>query len=287
MLKPSYTFEALGTYWEVVTEHELSDVLKRTIRTLVDEFDHVYSRFRSDSLISKMAQEAGEYTFPEADKKLFRFYEQLYELTKGKVTPLVGASLEDLGYDAQYRFKPNEIIRTTPEYIDVVKRHGNIITISDPVVFDVGAAGKGYLVDLIAKRLDSHDYSNYVIDASGDIFHKGTEAEIVGLENPLQSGSVIGEVQLNNRALCASSTTRRSWGEGLHHIIDPSTNLPTKNYIATWVIADTAIEADGLATALFFSDPNILAKRYTYEYMRMKADGTVEHSQYFSDALYK
>ena len=40
---------------------------------------------------------------------------------------------------------------------------------TEPIVLDVGAAGKGYLVDIIATLLEDHDIYDYTIDASGDI----------------------------------------------------------------------------------------------------------------------
>ena len=43
----------------------------------------------------------------------------------------------------------------------------------------------------------------------------------------------------------SSATNRRAWGNGLHHVIDATTGLPTRNVIATWAIAETALEADG------------------------------------------
>jgi thiamine biosynthesis lipoprotein len=60
---------------------------------------------------------------------------------------------------------------------------------------------------------------------------------------------VIGVVDLVNRALCASAVNRRTWGEGLHHVIDGRTRKPTTEVVATWVIADDAATADGLARA--------------------------------------
>ena len=62
--------------------------------------------------------------------------------------------------------------------------------------------------------------------------------------------------------------------------------VPTKDIIATWVIADEAMIADGLATALFFVDAKKLNKQYDFEYVRMYANGSVEYSKYFAEKLY-
>lgn len=58
----------------------------------------------------------------------------------------------------------------------------------------------------------------------------------------------------------------------------PATGLPTRAVIATWVTAPTALDADGLATALFFTEPARLAGSFDFEFARMRADGRVEFS---------
>jgi len=93
-------------------------------------------------------------------------------------------------------------------------------------------------------------------------------------------------VDLMGAALCASASNRRSWGEGLHHIIDATTGLPADHVIATWAIAATALEADGLATALFLADPARLARDFDFDYVRMFANGRIERSTHLDGELF-
>ena len=146
-----------------------------------------------------------------------------------------------------------------------------------PVTVDVGAAGKGYLVDLLAEILRDAGHEKYTVDGSGDLLHAGDPIR-VALEDPRDPTQAIGVVTLDGGALCSSATTRRAWGDGLHHVLDPTTGLPTRDIIATWAIAPTALEADGLATALFFADPDALTAEFDFRYARMRADGRVEFS---------
>jgi len=284
MLRHSYRFEALGTQWAIETDTEISLSLKATIQDRIEAFDKVYSRFRNDSLITKISQQAGQYLFPEDALRLFDFYRSLYDLTDGKVTPLIGDMLARAGYDAEYSLKPKPQ-QSALTWDNAMSWDGNTVTTTRPVTLDVGAAGKGYAVDIIATILDEH-FDEYVIDASGDIRHKGTSRNTVGLEHPLDAGKIIGAVEVQNRSLCASASNRRAWGEDMHHIFDPDEMAPTKDIIATWVIADEAMIADGLATALFFVDAKKLNKQYDFEYVRMYVNGSVEYSKYFAEKLY-
>lgn len=290
MQRSSFQFEALGTHFEIVTKRPIIEKVKNELLQLVETFDRDFSRFHDDSIVAAMANKKGKYFIPNEAVQLFEFYESLYESTDGKVTPLVGNTLVALGYDAEYTLQEktaNVTPSSIPDYYDVIKRTGNLIEIKEPSLIDVGAAGKGYIVDRIAQLLETHAIDEYLIDASGDMLYKGANVERVGLEDPIHLNRVIGEIELHNKALCASAVNRRKWGNGLHHIIDPVTKRPTQEIIATWVVADSTMIADGLATALFFTEPDLLKNRYNYEYMRVHANGAIDYSPYFKNALYR
>lgn len=279
-LKHSWQFEAIGTQWLIETEKPLHEI-KATLTARIDSYDKTYSRFRDDSLISKVASKKGEYDFPADAGKLVEYYKYLYDLTDGAVSPLVGNVLVAAGYDNDYSLRPG-IVTVAPEWRDVMEWDGSRVTMKRPAVLDFGAAGKGYLVDLLGEILEQHGHEVYVIDASGDMRVSGIE-QTVGLENPHDPTRVIGAVQLKDMSLCASATNRRTWGEW-HHVIDPRTAEPVNKVVASWVIAPTTLEADGLTTALFFTD-NVFTENDT-QYVRLLNDGTIEHSPNFVGQLF-
>lgn len=285
MPKHSLEFEAIGTHWSIETETLLSESLELAIRTRIEAFDKTYSRFRKDSLVSRISRHVGIYTFPPDMDELFGFYETLYEVTKGKVTPLIGGMLEKAGYDASYSFLPGKQEKL-PTLSEVLQRNGTILEVKKPITLDVGAAGKGYLVDRICELLDEAGINEYIVDASGDLRHKGKGENKVGLEHPLDPSKVVGIIDVQNKSLCASATNRRQWGNGQHHIFDPDLMEPTNDVVATWVMADSTMVADGVATALFFTDPNVLRKSFQYEYARMHSDGSIDYSPAFEGKLF-
>lgn len=72
-------------------------------------------------------------------------------------------------------------------------------------------------------------------------------------------------------------------GDGLHHVLDARTGRPVRGVVATWAVADEAAVADGLATALFFTEEHRLARQFGFEHVRMHADGQVDMSRDFPD----
>jgi len=103
-----FAFDALGTRWEIVTSRRLCARVRQRLLDRVAAFDAVFSRFRSDSLVSKAAgaPDGGRFEFPEEAQALFGLYDLLHAATNGAVDPLVGRDLELLGYDAVYSLQP-------------------------------------------------------------------------------------------------------------------------------------------------------------------------------------
>jgi FAD:protein FMN transferase len=194
------------------------------------------------------------------------------------VSPLVGDALSTLGYDRAYSLRQSAPARQVPAWDDAVSWDGSHLTTVRPVTLDVGAAGKGYLVDIVGQLLLDAGHTQIVVDGSGDIRHWGSGAIRVALEHPLDPTLAIGVVNVGDASICSSATNRRQWGDGLHHVIDVTTGLPTQRVIATWAIAPTALDADGIATALFFADPVALAADFHFTFVRMFANGTTEFS---------
>jgi thiamine biosynthesis lipoprotein len=288
----SFAFDAIGTRWQIETDRPLGDDLRARIRERIDRFDATWSRFRPDSLVTRIAgaRDGGRYRLPDDATALLDLYDRLHELTDGALDPLIGRDLELLGYDPSYSLTPATHAVRQREHQrrsrwPDIQRDGTTITTDRPVLLDVGAAGKGRLIDLVAHTLNDADVHRFVVDAGGDLRHNGDRHLRVGLEHPFDRERVVGVVDLHGDALCASAVNHRAWGDGLHHILDARTGTPSRDVLATWVIADNATLADAIATALFLTDPSRLKEAYRFEYVRMSANG-IEASTGFEGELF-
>jgi thiamine biosynthesis lipoprotein len=280
----TWTFEAIGTRWEVDTAQPLGPDVQVAVLDVVERFDRAWSRFRADSSVTAMARAAGTWEV-EGASALLGLYDALHAATDGAVSPLVGRSLEDLGYDADYSLRPAGSV-SVPDDWAVVRDDGTLVLDGDvvgttrPLLLDVGAAGKGLLVDRVAAVLRDRGEAEVTADGSGDLLHAGTTPIRVALEHPADASRAIGVLEVGpGQALCASAVNRRTWGEGLHHVVDGRTGRPTADVVATWVLSDhSCLQADGLATAHFFADPEVLLDLHPHHFVRIHADGRVLRS---------
>jgi thiamine biosynthesis lipoprotein len=280
-MKPKHNieFDALGTNWWIESP-DIPNMQQHIINEL-DDVTHVWSRFQDDTVVMQMAETAGVYAFNKCDIKLLEWYQQLYEATDGLVTPLIGQTLIDAGYDKNYSLKPLENISVSPKWHDVLSLHDDGLTLLKPSMIDVGAAGKGYAVDRVAALLSGE----YCVDASGDMVVGGSEVR-VGLQDPRDPAKLIGTATIKNESICGSATTQRAWGKW-HHIINPKTIEPVSDIIAVWVIAKRAMYADGLATALFFVHPDKLKHLVNFDYCIVYRDGRIQVSNASKIELFK
>ncbi|MEK9155080.1 MAG: FAD:protein FMN transferase [Patescibacteria group bacterium] len=285
---PSFVFEAIGTRWQIDIHDVLDSVQEAdfltTIRARIDVFDVTYSRFRDDSWVTMIAQAAGTYPLPADAQPLFALYEEMYRRTHGAMTPLIGQVLVDAGYDAAYSLHAGSL--TSPRsWDDVIALTNKTITLHEPALLDFGAAGKGYCIDLIGSLLEEQGIHDYVIDAGGDIRCRGTRPLRIGLENPMDAKQIVGVTRIQQQSICGSAGNRRAWGS-FHHIIDPFSLASPRHIFATWVIADTTLLADALATALWFVPASSLVEHYPFSSVILYADGRCEVSSNFPGELF-
>lgn len=275
----SFAFEAIGTHWRIDLFEELSPegqtALLRSIEERIAAFDRAYSRFRPDSLVTEMASRAGAYVLPDDAAPMMELYERLYRLTGGAFTPLIGQTLADAGYDAEYSLVP-KTLHAPPAWEDTIGYAHPRLTLTRPALLDFGAGGKGYLADLVGGIVEAAGVRAYCVNAGGDIVCRGA-ATRVGLEDPRDPGKAIGIATVRDGSICGSAGNRRAWGE-FHHTIDPRTLASPRHILATWVMAKSGLVADALATALYFADARSLRSVYDFEYVVLYADLSIERS---------
>ncbi|MFT3944608.1 MAG: FAD:protein FMN transferase [Ancrocorticia sp.] len=276
-------FDAIGVPWRVEAFPLLAPGGEHAVRERIARFDRVWSRFRDDSLVALAAGSAGTTRFPDEAERLFALYRALYEATAGGVTPFVGDTLAALGYGPAATLPA----LTPPAWEEVAQVNGSTVTTTRPVTIDIGAAGKGLLVDLVGDVLDGLGAGSSIVDASGDLrIRRAAEPVRIALEHPRDPRRAVGLVEISEGAICASADNRRTWGNGLHHILDGRSGQPVHDVVATWALADTAMLADGAATALFFLSPSELWERFGVHGVRMTSDGMIERTLAFPGKVF-
>ncbi len=281
----SWSFEAIGTWWQIdiqtTSNFRNIEDLKHNIYQIISEYNSVYSRFQPDTLVSEMARAPGLYKLPNSAKVLVEVYRKLYIATGGAFTPLIGDVLIAAGYDATYCLKPQKL-QNALEWDDALEYSFPNLILKKSTILDFGAGGKGHLIDIVAEYIEGLNISTYAIDAGGDIrCRSGSDKPLrIGLEDPQDTKKILGVASVSNQSICGSAGNRRKWDK-YHHIINPNTLVSPKNILATWVVADTTLLADTIATALFFVEPKKLTDTFSFEYALVRENYELNASKGF------
>jgi thiamine biosynthesis lipoprotein len=184
------------------------------------------------------------------------FAMDLAEQTGGAFDPTVGATLEQLGFNVNYRTgkEVRSEVAADASYADVqLDRRARTITLRRPVVLDLNAVAKGLAIDLAVQEL--RDYPDLCVEAGGDVYVRGRNAagELwhVGIQHPRAEGLLARTLRVTDVAVCTSGDyERRSPGpSATPHILDARTHRPVTDLASVTVVAPTAMAADGLSTA--------------------------------------
>lgn len=261
-------YPALGTYfWIEVFEDlslenisEISEVIKKEII----DFDNKYSRFKSDSLVSKLNQNSKLENSPTDLIEMINISFKISDLTNNTFNICLLKQLEKSGYDAKLTFKEKD--KELPIVVpasDLLKIVGKNIYLKKDYKVDLGGIGKGFLVDKISKIIKDKFRVNYfLVNAGGDIFvtsDNGNPVEIK-LQNPINNLEFIGSVYLKNQSLCASSPFNRKWkGNVTNNIYSHIVDSKGKNkFNSSFVVSDNAVTCDAIATALCVDEDCLL-----------------------------
>lgn len=142
------------------------------------------------------------------------------------------------------------------EYLEFLPDY-QVKRLNDVIMLDLGGIAKGYAIDEVARIFREHGFSDFYIDAGGDLYVGGTnclgQTWRIGIRDPRGKSKVYKVVKLSDQALTTSGNYERFVeinGQRYSHIIDPRSGYPQKDIISASVIALSAEEADVYATAL-------------------------------------
>jgi len=125
------------------------------------------------------------------------------------------------------------------------------------VELNLGAAGKGYALDRMARMLHAGGMRHALLSAgSSSIVALGGRGAgwLVDVRSPLVARGLVARLRLHNAALGTSGPGEQfviADGMRYGHVIDPRTGSPARGVLSATAIAADAATADALSTAFF------------------------------------
>lgn len=262
----SFTFDTFVSFTVYDTNNNVSaEEICNGATDMLNRLDDTLSRTKSDSVISNINKNA--YKSPvlvdQTTYNLLKSCTELSELTDGAFDITLGdiSDMWEFGNEGTAKPDENELKKLAGE-----KNYRNIkfddesLTVSfdaDTFSIDLGAAAKGYAMDMLDSYLRKSGVTSAVVDFGGSILtigsNDGSSWNITVTAD--ESNTPIGTLAVNEGYIATSNGSKRYVeydGIKYHHIIDPSTAYPAESGVKSCTVySGSGLISDALSTAFF------------------------------------
>ena len=129
---------------------------------------------------------------------------------------------------------------------------------------DMGAIGKGYAIDQVARLLRAHGVTAAFIGTGQSSYYAigappGEDGWLINVPAPFDREQTLSAVRLRDAALSTSGNYEKFFeleGRRYCHIMDPRTGQPVEGMVQVTVIAPNAADSDALSTSVFVLGPD-------------------------------
>lgn len=285
-------YETFDTSIDYLSYKESKEAFSKEFSMVQKEFERLhklYDNFRNYDGITNVKtinDNAGKGPV-KVEKDLFdviKFSKDNYDKTNGKMNIAMGNVIK-LWNDARIHntnggkivgdsIAEKDKILPSKAQLDEVRKHMDIndviideknltVELKDPqMTIDLGAIGKGYATELVAKKLEENGTKHASINAGGNVRAIGTPGDGrktwgFGIQNPdLGSSENLEELFIGETSLVTSGDYQRYFekdGKKYHHIIDPNTLYPGGEFSSVSIVTKDSGVADLLSTVIFLS----------------------------------
>lgn len=288
--------EALGTFVQLKCETSVEPAVIESIIEDVDaEAKASMSIFDESSLLSRINNNQTDSLDIHIANNI-ALAQRFSELSNGVYDITIRPLTEAWGFGrsvAEQRVNVDSIL----EFVGCDKlrvEQGRIVKGDSRVQIDLNSIAKGYVVDLVAERLEALDIANYMVNIGGEIRCKGYNGRgqrwSIGIETPYDGNMAMDSfekvIYVEDQAVATSGNYRRFYldaeGNKVVHTIDPRTGYSVvSDLLSATVVAPTCAEADAAATMFMamgateeaLALAELCAESYGWKYYFIYADG--------------
>jgi thiamine biosynthesis lipoprotein len=259
----NFTFNAMGSPCQLqfyaLTAPQATAVYS-LVRQRIEELEQRYSRYREDSLLSKINRAAGTgepvlidpetFALLNYAEHCYRESQQLFDVTSGVLRRLWHAQRTELPTKLQLR----ELL----SLMGWKKVQWNAQQIYLPLAgmeLDFGGIVKEYAADVAANLCQQQGIISGVVELGGDVRVIGAlpngQGWPVAIRDPRQPEKIVAQLQLKAGALASSGDYERFQvidGVRYSHLLNPKTGFPVTGLRAVSVVAEQCVVAGSLAT---------------------------------------
>ncbi|MDD5561231.1 MAG: FAD:protein FMN transferase [Candidatus Omnitrophica bacterium] len=249
----------MGTFWEVVSPRKESGPI---VFTEVKRIENLLSKYLPDSEVS-LLNRAGKLKATPDTFYVLKRAKEFWQESSGAFDITIAPLVELWGFTGQkYNLPSEDSIKAALKLVGcdkiILHEKDNVVEFKFPgMKIDLGAIGKGFAVDCAVKILKENGIDSCLINAGGQIYALGDKSGScwkVAIQDPRRQ-EISGTLELKDQSVSTSGDYEQFFfkdGKRYCHIINPKSGYPVNSGITSvTIVADSALEADALSTAVF------------------------------------
>ncbi|HUS28506.1 MAG TPA: FAD:protein FMN transferase [Kofleriaceae bacterium] len=267
--KLTYTGKAMGTYvtvWFWTDKEPEAAKAAEQVFSEMKRLDEKMTTWTADSEVSKVNAAAGTAKPVAVSDETFEVIERAQDISKksGGVFDITVGSFKGLWKfdedmdgtlpdpaEVKKRLKLvgyKELVLDKKKHTVSIRKKGMSITL--------GGIAKGYAVDKCAALLKAAGFTDFMVQAGGDMYvagKKGNEPWVVGIRDPRGTDLFAG-MPITDHSFSTSGDYERGFvkdGVRYHHILDPRTGQPAHASRSVTIRAKDAYTADSWSKVMF------------------------------------
>ena len=257
-----FPFEAMASRCEIrlaAPDTGMAEELAQAAIAEVRRIECTYSRYRADSIVSRINAAAGRYRVECDDEtwQLLAYADHLYGASGGLFDITSGVLRRAWDFRKPRVPGPDELapLLALVDWAAVRREDGAVFLPRAGMEIDFGGFGKEYAADRACAILQQRGVRHGYVNLGGDMRFIGPQPDgrpwSIGIQDPRKADGIVASIAVSQGALTTSGDYERCFdldGKRYCHVLNPRTGMPVSHWRSVSVLAPLAALGGSVST---------------------------------------
>jgi thiamine biosynthesis lipoprotein len=267
-----FPFDAMASRCEIrlaAAEGHAAEELALAAIAEVRRIERTYSRYRADSVVSRINAAAGRYRVEcdEETAQLFAYADHLYRASGGLFDITSGVLRRAWDFRQPRVPNPRDLapLLALVDWPAVQREDGAVFLPRAGMEIDFGGFGKEYAADRACALLQERGVRHGYVNLGGDMRFIGPQPDgrawSIGIQDPRKPDGIVASIAVSHGALTTSGDYERFFdidGKRYCHVLNPRTGMPVSHWRSVSVLAPLAVLGGSVSTIAMLKEADAL-----------------------------
>jgi thiamine biosynthesis lipoprotein len=267
-----FPFDAMASRCEIrlaAVDGHAAEELAEAAFAEVRRIERTYSRYRVDSIVSRINAAAGRYRMEcdEETAQLLAYADHLYRASGGLFDITSGVLRRAWDFRHPRVPHPRDLapLLALVDWPGVQREDGAIFLPRVGMEIDFGGFGKEYAADRACALLQQRGVRHGYVNLGGDMRFIGPQPDgrpwAIGIQDPRKPDGIAASIAVSHGALTTSGDYERFFdidGKRYCHVLNPHTGMPVSHWRSVSVLAPLAVLGGSVSTVAMLKEGEAL-----------------------------